>query len=171
MFSSSGSARAASVTAVYDSNVAHYFAYGSNMNVDRMRERGMRFKAALNGRLHGFQLQFNKRSHKHPEVGHANLAYAPGSTVEGVVYLLCSPHEIARMDPFERAPVNYSRDVVQVVTPNGVRSSWTYFANPAVLEPGLKPPRSYLDHLLAGKPYLSAAYYQMLQSWDCVEGQ
>jgi gamma-glutamylcyclotransferase (GGCT)/AIG2-like uncharacterized protein YtfP len=151
--------------------VTRYFAYGSNMNVDRMRERGMRFEAAVDGRLHGVRLQFDKTSRRHPGVGHANVVYAPGSTVEGVLYVLSSVDEIARMDPFESAPVNYSREVVQVVTPTGVLSSWTYFANPAVLQPGLKPPRSYLEHLLAGKPFLSASYYQMLQSWDCLEDQ
>jgi gamma-glutamylcyclotransferase (GGCT)/AIG2-like uncharacterized protein YtfP len=151
--------------------VACYFAYGSNMNVDRMRERGMQFEVALDGQLHGFRLEFRKTSVKHPGVGHANVAYAPGSTVEGVLYRLSGADEIARMDPFESAPVNYSREVVQIVTPEGVLSSWTYFANPAVLKPGLKPPRSYLEHLLAGKPFLSEAYYRMLQSVDCLEGQ
>lgn len=151
--------------------VVRYFAYGSNMNVDRMRERGMRFDSAVDGRLHGFQLQFNKTSRKHPGVGHANVAYAPGSTVEGVLYVLSSPEEISRMDPFESAPVNYSREVVQVLTAQGPMPSWTYFANPAVLRPGLKPPRSYLEHLLAGKPFLSASYFRMLQSWECLEGR
>ncbi len=150
--------------------LARYFAYGSNMNVDRMRERGMRFEAAFEGRLRGLELQFHKAARGHPGAGHANIAYAPGSSVEGVLYILSSPEEITRLDPFERTPVNYSREVVQVVTARGVVSSWTYFANPAVLQPGLKPPRSYLEHLLAGKPFLSAAYYQMLQSWDCLEG-
>jgi gamma-glutamylcyclotransferase (GGCT)/AIG2-like uncharacterized protein YtfP len=153
------------------SMVSGYFAYGSNMNMDRMRERGMRFERALDGQLHGFELEFRKTSRKHPGVGHANVSYAPGVTVEGVLYLLSSPDEIARMDPFERAPINYSREVVQVVTPVGTLSSWIYFANPAVLQQGLKPPRSYLDHLLAGKPFLSTAYYRKLQSWDCLEGQ
>ena len=153
----------------YHSVVVRYFAYGSNMNVERMRERGMQFEMVVDARLHGFELQFHKTSRKHPDVGHANVAYAPGATVEGVLYELSGPEEITRMDPFESAPVNYSREVVQVVTPHGTLSSWTYFANPAVLQPGLKPPRSYLEHLLAGRPFLSDEYYQMLRSWDCLE--
>ncbi|MCZ6710516.1 MAG: gamma-glutamylcyclotransferase [Gammaproteobacteria bacterium] len=149
--------------------VARYFAYGSNMNVDRMRERGMNVESAVDGRAHGLKLQFQKASRQHAGAGHANVAYAPGSIVEGVLYTLSSSEEISRMDPFELAPVNYSREVVQIATAQGVVSSWIYFANPAVLQPGLKPPRSYLDHLLAGKPFLSASYYQMLQSWECFE--
>ncbi len=151
--------------------VARYFAYGSNMNIARMRERGMRFDAAVAARLVGYQLQFQKRSSRHPGAGHANIAYAPGAAVEGVLYMLSSAEEITRMDPFESTPVNYSREVVQVATADGVLSSWIYVANPAVLQPGLKPPRSYLEHLLAGKPFLSTAYYQMLQTWECLEGQ
>jgi gamma-glutamylcyclotransferase (GGCT)/AIG2-like uncharacterized protein YtfP len=149
--------------------VARYFAYGSNMNVDRMRDRGMNFEAAVDGQLHGLELQFHKASRQHAGAGHANVAYAPGSTVEGVLYTLSNSEEISRMDPFELAPVNYSREVVLIATAQGVVSSWIYFANPAVLQSGLKPPRSYLDHLLAGKPFLSDSYYQMLRSWECLE--
>lgn len=149
--------------------LARYFAYGSNMNVARMRERGMRFDAAVGARLGGFQLQFHKRSRQHPGAGHANIAYAPGATVEGVLYTLSGIEEISRMDPFESTPVNYSREVVLVNTAEGALPTWIYVANPAVLDPGLKPPRSYLDHLLAGEPFLSASYFQMLQGWECLE--
>ncbi len=45
------------------------------------------------------------------------------------------------MDPFEAAPVNYSRDVV-VVESDGERvAAWTYFANAAVVRHGLRPER------------------------------
>ena len=73
------------------------------------------------------------------------------------------------MDPFEAAPVNYSRDVV-VVEAEGTRvAAWTYFANPAVLRPTLRPERSYLEHLLAGRDYLSAPYFEWLSRTACVD--
>ncbi len=149
--------------------VQRYFAYGSNMNPARVRARGLLVERAEGARLAGFRLQFDKTSRKHPDVGHANLVYAPDSFVEGVLYWLESPGEIAKMDPFESAPVNYSREVVQVVAASGSITTWTYFANPAVRREGLKPPRSYLEHLLAGEPFLSSGYLDRLRRWECVE--
>ncbi len=139
------------------------------MNPARVRDRGLRVARVEGARLSGFRLQFDKTSIRHPDVGHANLVYDPHSVVEGVLYWLASPAEIFKMDRFENAPVNYSREVVQVVTGSGKVTSWTYFANPAVRRPGLKPPRSYLCHLLAGESYLSPEYLAMLRCWECIE--
>ena len=139
------------------------------MNPARVRERGIVFEAALSARLEGYRLAFDKASSRHPGVGHANIVFDPAAVVEGVLYSLEGPAEIQKMDRFESTPINYSRDIVEVATQHGVQSTWTYFANPAVLVAGLKPPRSYLNHLLAGKEYLSAAYYEALEGWECVE--
>ncbi len=147
--------------------VSFYFAYGSNMNPVRVSERGMQFDAVQGGRLEGFRLVFDKASKAHPDIGHANLTYDPAAAAEGVVYRLTSASEITRMDPYENAPVNYSREVVTVA---GVHC-WTYFANPAVRFAGLKPSRSYLNHLLAGREYLTPEYYRMLCAVECVEGR
>lgn len=146
--------------------VAFYFAYGSNMNPQRMLERRMQFSHAQGARLAGFRLEFDKSSKTHPEIGHANIVYDPDSAVEGVLYSLVDSREIGRMDKFENAPINYSRDVVELA--NRVHC-WTYFANPGVRQAGLRPSRSYLNHLLAGKAFLSDSYYQMLSRWECLE--
>jgi gamma-glutamylcyclotransferase (GGCT)/AIG2-like uncharacterized protein YtfP len=146
-----------------------YFAYGSNMNQQRVRQRGLTVVRAEAARLSGFRLLFDKHAATHRGSGHANLAYHRGGCVEGVLYWLCDEREIVRMDPFEDCPVSYSREVVEVHTAGGLVASWTYFANPAVRRAGLMPSRSYLEHLLAGQPFLSAGYYQMLAAWQCVE--
>ena len=143
-----------------------YFAYGSNMNPQRMRERGMQFSAARGAKLSGLRLVFDKASKAHPQIGHANLVYDPAATTQGVLYTLRDPVEIDRMDPFEHAPINYSREAIRVL--DGT-VCWTYFANPAVRRDGLKPSRSYLSHLLAGREFLSPDYFQMLSRWDVVE--
>jgi gamma-glutamylcyclotransferase (GGCT)/AIG2-like uncharacterized protein YtfP len=146
-----------------------YFAYGSNMNPLRVRERGLVVVRAEAAALPGHRLLFDKHSPLHEGVGHANVVWDPAETVEGVLYWLATADEIRKMDRFERAPINYGREVVFVETAAGAVATWTYFANPAVRRPGLRPPRSYLNHLLAGEPYLSAAYYRRLAAWDCVE--
>lgn len=149
--------------------VQRYFAYGSNMNPERVRSRGLLVTHAEGAVLHGFALRFDKTSARHPGLGHANVVYAPGSVVEGVLYWLATPEEIHKMDPFESAPVNYSREVVEVHGVSGAITSWTYFANPAVRREGLLPPRSYLEHLLAGEAFLSPGYVQMLRALPCAE--
>ncbi len=139
------------------------------MNPDRVRARGIVFHRVVGARLSGYRLAFNKSSGRHPGVGHANIAIDPTAVVEGVLYWLDDTSEIAKMDPFEATPINYSRDIVEVDTKAGPQLSWTYFANPAVRKAGLQPPRSYMNHLLAGKTYLSAAYYERLVNWECRE--
>jgi len=148
---------------------ARYFAYGSNMNPERVRERGLAVVSAEAATLHGHRLNFDKHAAAHDGCGHASVAVAPGEVVEGVLYFLGGPEEIIKMDRFESAPVNYSREVAYVETASGVLAAWTYFANPAVLRTGLRPPRSYLAHLLAGRPFLSPAYHARLAAWPCVE--
>ena len=142
----------------------HYFAYGSNMDSARVAERGLKTLVAVGAVLDGYRLAFNKKSKGPPTTGHANIEYAPGSKVEGVLYELDSGEEILKMDPFENAPVNYGREAVSLETDAGIQWAWTYFANPALKEDGLLPEREYLDHLLEGKPYISISYYDYLEN-------
>ncbi len=138
--------------------VLRYFAYGSNMNPVRVADRGLVIVEATGGSLSGYRLKFNKQSRDHEGIGHANVVYAPGTVVEGVVYELADVHEIHKMDPYESAPVNYGRDVVPIETAQGQVWCWTYFANKAVVREGLRPSQAYLEHLLAGRDHLSSDY-------------
>jgi gamma-glutamylcyclotransferase (GGCT)/AIG2-like uncharacterized protein YtfP len=149
--------------------VQTYFAYGSNMNPQRVRERGLAIVRMESARLPGHRLLFDKHSAAHEGCGHANIAFDRSGAVEGVLYWLDSVDEIRKMDRFEAAPVNYGRDVVEVHTTSGLRACWTYFANPGVRRAGLRPPRSYLNHLLEGRPFLTPAYYETLSAWECIE--
>ncbi len=147
----------------------YYFAYGSNMNPARVTQRGLRFDRVQSAAIAQVRLTFDKQSREHPHSGHANLTFARGARTEGVLYRLESAFEIERMDRFEAAPINYSRDVVWARTADGEVAAWTYFANAAVIRPGLMPERTYLDHLLAGQCYLSEAYFEWLRATACVD--
>jgi len=147
-----------------------YFAYGSNMNPARVAARGLIFESAAGARLAGFALRFDKQSRDHVGKGHANLVWDPAGVVEGVLYRFAHGDEIVKMDRYERAPINYSREVVLVEADGRLTPAWTYFANPAVIVPGLLPERAYLEHLLAGAAYLSAPYLERLRGWPCVDG-
>lgn len=143
----------------------HYFAYGSNMNPDRVAERGLLVTDVRGARLPGYRLTFNKVSREHSRNGHANIEFEPRSFTEGVLYELAHPDEILKMDPFERAPWNYGREIIAVQAGETTIWAWTYFANPAVLVPGLSPSEEYLRHLLAGRDFLSDEYFDSLLAW------
>lgn len=142
------------------------------MRAQRVADRGLRVVDLCSAWVPNMGLRFNKADRAHPGSGHANIVFAPGERVQGVLYTLVDAHEIKKMDPFEKAPWNYGRDALWVNLGNPGqdstpvlqrRSAWTYFANPAVQRPGLMPSRDYLDHLLAGTEFLSAEYAQQLR--------
>ncbi|WP_439133698.1 gamma-glutamylcyclotransferase family protein [Pseudomaricurvus sp.] len=147
----------------------YYFAYGSNMNANRMIERGLRFERALSGKIQGLGLAFNKRAADAPHRSYANVVYAPDGCVEGVLYQLKELDEIIKMDPFEGSPRLYSREIYLVHTDEGPIPAWVYIANRAMISDDLKPERWYLEHLLAGKPYLTEGYYDVLAQTQCLD--
>ncbi|MBS7660753.1 gamma-glutamylcyclotransferase [Pseudomonas lalucatii] len=142
-----------------------YFAYGSNMNPARMQARGLCVREAMAGSLPGFALCFNKRAVDRPGCAYANIRHQRGAVVEGVLYRLAELGEIAKLDPFEGTPIYYSRERLAILTVHGVQPAWVYIANPAFREEGLLPARDYLEHLLAGRQYLSEPYWSLLAAW------
>lgn len=143
-----------------------YFAYGSNMNPARMQSRGLTVTETLPGRLPGYGLCFNKRAmDRAPGRAYANIRHQPGGVVEGVLYRLLGDNEIAKLDPFEGTPFYYSRERLPIVTAQGVQAAWVYIANPAFRQEGLLPGADYLAHLLAGREWLSEAYWMALAAW------
>jgi len=144
----------------------YYFAYGSNMNPERVATRGLQVGRPRRARLFEVELRFDKQSRDHKGYGHANIRAHRGGVTEGVLYPLATPEEIFKMDPFERAPINYGREVVRVVLDDDTSVwAWTYFANAAVLADGLRPPADYLAHLLAGAEFLSPDYLRWLSGF------
>lgn len=147
----------------------YYFAYGSNMNPQRMASRGLAVVDAVPARLPDMELRFNKRSRHNPAWGCANVAWRPGGTVEGVLYRLADERQIELMDPFEGTPRYYSRERYAIHCAEGVVHGWVYVANPANVDESVLPLRRYLNHLLAGRPFLSPEYYRFLEQVRCHE--
>lgn len=147
----------------------YYFAYGSNMNVERMASRDLKVTSACSAHLPGFGLRFNKRSRRDATLACANITYAPNERVEGVLYQLENNSEIINLDPHEGSPFFYSREQFWVQSDNGQIATWIYVANPAVIDNSIKPARWYVEHLLAGKPFLTTEYWQMIDGTVCRE--
>ena len=154
------------VTAPYSLNL--YFAYGSNMNQARMQGREIQWLSVCAGWIDGFGLRFNKRSAQDANLGCANLIYAPNEQIQGLLYKLQSESEIDKLDFFEATPYRYSRELFQVQTADGVQSAWVYIANPSVIDNKLMPATWYVEHLLAGREFITEQYYSTIASTACV---
>jgi len=138
------------------------------MNPSRVRGRKMQFDDHHAGTLHDFRLAFNKRSVKYPGAASANVMKQQGAKTEGVVYKMLHPEQISMMDPFEGYPVRYSRQALPIVCANQLVEAWVYIANDEFVTSGLKPARWYLEHLLAGREFLTATYVEELMKVECL---
>lgn len=147
----------------------YYFAYGSNMNVARVDARIGETRRALAGVLNDYRLRFDKAS-RVPGIAHANVQPARGRRVEGALFELTHPDQIALMDPFEGHPHDYRRVRESVLTDEGHIEAWVYVAQPDRVAQALRPAREYLAHLLAGESFLSTEYHAALTRVDAVEG-
>ncbi len=149
------------------SDAIWYFAYGSNMNVQRMQARGLEPKNALAATLADFRLCFNKRAHGKQGVAYANIEVAAGDRVFGVAYQLHDESELLKLDHFEGTPIRYSRERFVLDSSEGLLPAWVYVANPAWRSEGLKPEANYLQHLVAGAEFLPEHYRQRIENTEC----
>ena len=143
----------------------HYFAYGSNMNPERLRKRIGYLPPSRKALLQEYALLFNKNSYKNPTEGFANIVQQPNSQVEGILYEV-TDKDIAKLDQFEGVPTHYNHQPIKVECEGKITNALTYIA--ATIKEGLKPSPDYLNHLLAGKAHLSEAYYQQLANTTCL---
>ena len=141
-----------------------YFAYGSNMDPARLRERctdrGVAIRERIAGRLAGWRLAFNKQRRQRPGEGVANVIEDPAGVVEGTLNRM-APSGLDLLDVHEGVSLGqYRRHDVRVLrADSGIAvEAIMYVARPEVVADGLRPARWYLDHLLAGGDMLSPQY-------------
>jgi len=140
-----------------------YFAYGSNMDSNRMKERGINFAKREHAIIKGWKLEFNKVSFKNPKEGYANIVMKENSVVEGVLYEI-PDSDLKTLDRYEGYPTHYGRIKIIVIMDNGEKvEAVTYVAKPDKVKDGLKPSREYLSHLLKGCDLLSEEYCNKLR--------
>ncbi|MEW6574370.1 MAG: gamma-glutamylcyclotransferase family protein [Bacillota bacterium] len=145
-----------------------YFAYGSNMDAARMRERLKDvggWQERVPAVLTGWRLAFNKVAGQNPHHGFANIVPAAGEKVEGCLYRLPEA-ALEALDRYEGVPDHYVRREVTVKRRDTGESlaAVTYVAQSERVREGLKPSREYLQHLLAGEECLSQEYFQRLRN-------
>lgn len=149
----------------------YYFAYGSNMSIQRMKERLVAFKSRNLGFLYDYELKFNKINHHVKGAGYANIIPVKGKMVEGILYEI-DQSGIEILDGFEGYPVKYTRELLPIKSNDGMIEAHVYIAQPEETTEHLMPEIIYLQYLLDAKDLLSAEYYHHLESIDAkIKGQ
>jgi len=149
-----------------------YFAYGSNMNLQRMMDRSAYFTQRKRGILQGHRLVFNKISGTYPGHGVANVVAERGYDVVGVLYEVDRPG-IEALDGFEGVRGgHYIRTEMMVQLNDGTAvKAYVYVAHPDMVEDGLTPHDDYFYHLEQGLDLLGeggAEYLQAARREACV---
>jgi len=146
-----------------------YFAYGSNMDPNRMKKRGINFSKREHAVLEGWKLLFNKIASRNSNEGYANIEKEEGNVVEGILYEL-QESDIEKLDRWEGCSHHYKKISIKVRLDTGKEiEAITYVANPNKVKQGLKPSKEYLAHLLKGCDLLSSEYCERLRQWETLD--
>ena len=146
-----------------------YFAYGSNMNIVRMRERGIRFSKREWAVLEGYRLVFNKIASRNRMEGYANIVEDRGNYVEGILYDIAD-EDLKKLDKYEGYPQHYDRKKLKVRLVNGETvKAVVYVAQQEMTSDELKPSKDYLNHLLKGCDLLSKKYCEKLKNVETID--
>jgi gamma-glutamylcyclotransferase (GGCT)/AIG2-like uncharacterized protein YtfP len=123
-----------------------YFAYGSNMLEQRLKDRMGSAEFFSNAWIRSYEVRFRKKSDDGS--GKADLVQTgnPGDIVHGVVY---------QFDPNERDALNaaepgYDPETIEVQNTTGVLKATTYLAREDQIDESLKPYTWYRDVILCG---------------------
>ena len=141
-----------------------YFAFGSNLNPERMKQRKAFFTARVGAKLLDHKFSF---SFKRPDgTGAGNIRPQKSSVVYGALYTL-EEGGLDKLDVFEWVDRGcYRRQNVTVETLDGERvEATTYVVTEDFYEEGLLPRRDYLNHCLACKDVVPTEYYAFLESF------
>ena len=146
-----------------------YFAYGSNMDPQRMRERGVSFSQRKRAILKGYVLSFNKVGLDNPREGKGNITKNENEVVEGALYGI-HDSDLTKLDVAEGFPDHYDHVAVVVELEDGtIVQALAYVAQSSKIRDGLKPKREYLSHYFAADDLLSTPYVQKLRSIETLD--
>jgi gamma-glutamylcyclotransferase len=144
-----------------------YFAYGSNMNPERMLGRDVSFHHAAPATLLNFELAFNKVCSASKGEGYANIVNKKGAVTLGVLYDI-NYAGLRTLDLYEGYPLHYGRRQMYVYVGERKFKTWVYYAQQGMVGKGLKPSPLYLSHLISGAArYLPKEYFDYLRSLEC----
>lgn len=141
-----------------------YFGYGSNMDRQSMRAKGVVPRVSRRATLPDWQLRFNVGHFFRHEGGVANIEPAPGRVL-GVVHH-CDNAALAALDAAEAYGHGYDRIAVHVETEHGPIDALTYVGMASFIDDRCLPTQRYLNILIRGAEAagIEAAYIAALRA-------
>ncbi len=127
----------------------HYFAYGSNMSLQRLTapDRAPSARALCTGYVTGRRLAFDKVGRDGTAKCDCEHTGNAADRIYGVVFAVDAADRV-RLDGIEGLGIGYVDQVVDVVTQDGVVPAWTYVAT--IKDARLRPYHWYKQHVLNG---------------------
>ncbi len=148
----------------------HYFGFGSNLDIDRLRIHCPSAELASIARLAGYRLAFTLESKRNWLGGVADILDAPDAEVWGALWSIDhgESEELDRQEGLFRDPPAYRRLAIEVATPDGdLVACRSYRVVTPNLE-GYAPSPAYKETLLRGARALGlpAAYIAVLEALE-----
>lgn len=141
----------------------NYFTYGSNLNIKRAKRWGVKVLDVEAATLQHWQLTFSVINEVKENAGFANIIPRKDANVEGAI-IYTDEKSVLSLDEYEDYPIDYLKQQITVQTQSGTSiSCFAYVGNPERVRPNLHPKRPYLEHILAGRSFMSDSYYQKLK--------
>ena len=142
----------------------HYFAYGSNLCLPRLRSRAPGVEANGAAVLHGFGLRWHKRSSDGSGKCSIVQSAASSALVHGALYLMPLPAK-RLLDQVEGLGQGYEETTINVMSSRGRVSARTYVAAASHVDDSLRPYSWYRDLVVSGAlaHQLPAEYVNSLQ--------
>lgn len=140
-----------------------YYAYGSNLSTEFLREYCPSATFIMRANLPNFQVEFRRYS-KDFNGGISSIIEAPGEMVKGVLFEI-DENEILALDILESVPEGiYRRDTFLVFGEDGQwhQADLYRVSNPAGPYP---PSKRYIDYMVAGakEHHIDPAYITRLE--------
>lgn len=129
---------------------SYYAAYGSNLQLAQMARRCPTAVVFKTGLLLGYELLFRSRPR-----AFATIEPREGGQVPVLLWQL-KPKDEEALDRYEEYPVLYRKEILPVVTQEGIVISMFYLMNPG--QPFGEPTEQYYKTILSG--YESAGFSQ-----------
>lgn len=144
-----------------------YFAYGSNMNWERMQERCPSARFLFAARLDGFRLDFTRYS-RNNRCGAADIIYDPPAQMWGVVFHI-KDEQKPKLDAAEGVGVGAYKEFTVDVHPEGDRAQRIKALTYVVVnkeDPRPKPSVAYKQLMVDGATHwkLPADYIATLKA-------
>ena len=131
-------------------NYVNVFAYGSNLHLERIRQRAPSVRTVEIGYVVGRKLEFHKRSVDGSAKADAMLTEKNADRLWGVIYRIHADDKVL-LDRHESLGIGYDQKLVRVIcSSNNSMESWIYEARRESIDKHLRPYCWYLDFVKFG---------------------